>query len=142
MGGAVACGVWRVARSLIQHSTPSGATSVLANIEITEEGVGTGASPMVAANIVKLSVKVLRNLLVCRQDLYERVLSVDGIPVLVKHMKTTEDMDTCVQCAKICYVLATVPDTSVIANLVDGGIMSGLSAMCATLTDAQRPAAD
>ena len=49
MGGAVACGVWRVARSLIQHSTPSGATSVLANIEITEEGVGTGASPMVAA---------------------------------------------------------------------------------------------
>ena len=52
-------------------------------------------------------------------------------------MKTTDDMDTCVQCAKICYVLATVPETSVIASLIDGGIMAGLSAMCATLTDAQ-----
>lgn len=34
-------------------------------------------------------------------------------------------------------VLATVPDTSVISSLIDGGIMAGLSAMCATLTDAQ-----
>ncbi len=49
----------------------------------------------------------------CNQDLSEKLLAANGIPVLVKHMSDPQDMETCALCAKICFVVATVPQEDV-----------------------------
>ena len=62
--------------------------------------------------------QALRNLLVCNQMLSEKLLAANGIPVLVKHMSDPQDMETCALCAKICFVVATVPQEDVRAPFV------------------------
>jgi hypothetical protein len=85
---------------------------------------------------IKLGVKALRNLLVCNPMLSSKLLEANGIPVLVKHMADPQDMETCSHCAKVCFVVATVPQDDVIERLIDGGIMEGLKAMSTVLNDA------
>lgn len=88
------------------------------------------------ARTVKLSVKALRNLLVSNPLLSGRLLDASGIPVMVKHMADPQDMETCSHCAKICFVVATVPSADMVERLIDGGIMEGLKAMSTVLNDA------
>lgn len=87
------------------------------------------------ARTIKLSVKALRNMLVCNPLLSARLLDANGIPVMVKHMTDPQDMETCSHCAKVCFVVATVPADDLIGRLVDGGILEGLKAMSTVLND-------
>mmetsp|Transcript_22412 Transcript_22412/g.26438 ORF Transcript_22412/g.26438 Transcript_22412/m.26438 type:complete len:1465 (-) Transcript_22412:205-4599(-) len=87
------------------------------------------------ARTIKLSVKALRNMLVCNPLLSARLLDANGIPVMVKHMTDPQDMETCSHCAKVCFVVATVPVDDLIGRLVDGGILEGLKAMSTVLND-------
>jgi hypothetical protein len=84
---------------------------------------------------IKMSVKALRNLLVCNPLLSGRLLNANGIPVLVKHMADPQDMETCALCARICFVIATVPQGDLVERLIDGGILEGLKAMSTVLDD-------
>ena len=69
-----------------------------------------------------MSVKALRN--------------ANGIPVLVKHPADPKDMETCAHCARLCFVVATVPQGDLVERLIEGGSLDGLKALSAVLDDA------